>query len=152
MVSRFHALCDQRGGCMKVDKAHFALCEAVGQQLAILLLQRRASQNDGLSLLTVLKHALTQSLEPRFSVGVSQWGSGNHFPPIFLWVIVVGVFELPSRASGEQLADGRLADTAHTHQDQDHGLRPPNLSRYAHSPSPGFGIKKISSPSTRLQP
>ena len=38
------------------------------------------------------------------------------------------------------------------YQDHDHAVRPNNLSRYAHSPNPGFEIKKTSSPPTRLLP
>ena len=82
-----------------------------------------------LALLLILQHALMHGVEPRFSVGIGQWNSGRHFPPIFFGMIIVSIFELPSGASGQQLADGRLADAAHTHQDNDHELRSSNLSR-----------------------
>jgi hypothetical protein len=42
-----------------------------------------------------------QSLEPRFSVGVRKRNSRGHFPPVLPGMIVVGVFELPYRASGK---------------------------------------------------
>src|ERR1700691_5054723 len=150
MMSRLHSLFDQSAGGMQADKAHFVLRKAAGKHLSILLRQCRARQNGVLACLSVLEHALMQNLEPRPSVGVGESYSSGHFLPAFRRVIIVGVFELPSDASGQQGADGRFAGAAYAHQDQDHGLRPSNLPLYAHSPSPGFGIKKTSSPSTRL--
>ena len=86
---------------MQIDKTHFAHCGAAGQQLANCCFSAEQAKMAFSPFLAVLQHPLMQGVQPRSSVGVGQWDSGGHFPPIFLGVIVVGVFELPSRASGE---------------------------------------------------
>src|SRR5579863_323984 len=100
MVSRLHALFDERGGGVQVDKSHLAGRKIAGQQLAVWLPERRAGEDYVLTMVAVVQHTLVQGLQPRHAIGVGEWDAGCHFAPVFRRVIVVSVFELPSSASG----------------------------------------------------
>lgn len=56
----------------------------------------------------------------RTPVFVSEWDPTPHLVDIILWMVIIGVGELPAELPGKQPADRRLAGSDHSHHNNDH--------------------------------
>jgi hypothetical protein len=63
--------------------------------------------------------------EPGGAVGIGERHAGEHLGDVRLRVIIVPVGERPPQRRGERAADGGLARSRRTHQNDDHAVRIP---------------------------